>query len=225
MRWIRRAESLSALGSIRITHADLKDIRRRREYLYALILPFAHRKTAVPSRALTELNRDTAALSDRRILRRRGAKVEWAFQGSGAERLAHAIVSDAAELLVTGLCKRIRQRQDAFFGWLYLDRSRMNNRRWCSRRDGGIYRSDAEQKAGSSLARQPPALIGVDEFQPAIPWRVDLHQSPPPLHRPASECDRVVLQVENVAANGEQTLNCLSQPRGQPQRVSSATSS
>ena len=61
-----------------------------------------------------------------------------------------------------------------------------------------------------------PALIGVDEFQPAIPRRVDLHQSPPPLHRPASECDKVVLPVEKFTANGEQSLNRLSQPRGQP---------
>jgi hypothetical protein len=46
-------------------------------------------------------------------------------------------------------------------------------------------------------------LIGVDEFQPDIPWRVALQQSPPPLHRPASGCDKVVLPVEIFAANGE----------------------
>ena len=62
-----------------------------------------------------------------------------------------------------------------------------------------------------------PALIGVDEFQPVIPRRVALPQSPPPLHRPASECDKVVLPVEKITANGEQSLNRLSQQRGQPQ--------
>jgi hypothetical protein len=30
----------------------------------------------------------------------------------------------------------------------------------------------------------PPAFIGYDEFQLAIPWRVGLHQSPLPLHQP-----------------------------------------
>jgi predicted RNA-binding Zn ribbon-like protein len=135
-RWVR-LENIPALGSIRITAADLKDIRRRREYLYALLLPFAHGKTGPPSRALAELNRDIAALSPGRILQRRGVKVEWVFQGSGAEWLAHAIVSDAAELLATGLCTRIRQCQDAACGWLFLDRSRENNRRWCSMRDCG----------------------------------------------------------------------------------------
>jgi hypothetical protein len=62
-----------------------------------------------------------------------------------------------------------------------------------------------------------PGAHRLDEFQPVIPWRVALPQSPPPLHRPASECDKVVSPVENFAANGEHGLNCLSQPRGQPQ--------
>jgi predicted RNA-binding Zn ribbon-like protein len=137
LRWVRHLKSQSALGYIRITGADLKDVRRRREYLYALFLPFAHGKTAVPLRALTELNRDIAGFSHRRVLRRRGPNFEWAFQGSGAQRLAHAIVSDAAALLASGLCTRIRQCHDAACGWLYLDRSRENNRRWCSMRDCG----------------------------------------------------------------------------------------
>lgn len=137
LRWVRHLKSLSAVRSIRIAGADLKDIRRRREYLYALFLPFAHGKNVVRLRALTELNRDIAAFSHRRVLRRRGANFEWVFQGPGAEWLAHAILSDAAELLVSGLCTRVRQCQDASCGWLYLDRSRENNRRWCSMRDCG----------------------------------------------------------------------------------------
>jgi hypothetical protein len=47
--------------------------------------------------------------------------------------------------------------------------------------------------------------------------RVGLHQSPPPLHRMRLECSTVVLPVERFAANGNVGLNCLSQPRGQPQ--------
>jgi hypothetical protein len=62
-----------------------------------------------------------------------------------------------------------------------------------------------------------PALIGIDEFQPDIPWQVGLHQSLPPLFRPPSECCKVVLPVEIFAANDDECLNCLCQPRGQPQ--------
>ena len=61
----------------------------------------------------------------------------------------------------------------------------------------------------------PPALIGCDEFPLAIPWRVGLHQSPPPLHQPGTACSKLGSPVEDFAANGELSLNCLSHPRGQ----------
>src|SRR5271157_2523256 len=67
-------------------------------------------------------------------------------------------------------------------------------------------------------SRLLPALIGTDESQPVIPWWVALPQSPPPLHRMRLECRIVVLPVDLFAANGNVGLNCLSQPRGQPQR-------
>src|SRR6516165_7661906 len=63
----------------------------------------------------------------------------------------------------------------------------------------------------------PPALIGCDEFPLAIPWRVGLHQSPPPLHQPGTACSKLGSPVEDFAANGELSLNCLSHPRGQAQ--------
>jgi hypothetical protein len=56
------------------------------------------------------------------------------------------------------------------------------------------------------------------EGRRVIPWRVGLHQCPPPVHRLCSQCTTVVLPVEEVAANGEQCLIWLSQPRGQHQR-------
>jgi hypothetical protein len=64
--------------------------------------------------------------------------------------------------------------------------------------------------AGSGICPPLPALIRVDEFQPVNPWRVALPQSSLLLHRPRSECIKVVLPVENFAAN------YLSHPRGQP---------
>jgi len=59
------------------------------------------------------------------------------------------------------------------------------------------------RNAGSIIYPPLPALIGVNEFQPAIPQRVALPQSSPLLHRLRSECDKVVLPVEKSAANGE----------------------
>jgi len=61
-------------------------------------------------------------------------------------------------------------------------------------------------------------------LRPFIPQRVGLHQSPPPLHRPSSECCTVVLPVEIFAANGDVGLICLCQPRGQSQCILEAGS-
>src|ERR1039458_7670526 len=73
----------------------------------------------------------------------------------------------------------------------------------------------------ASVARSRRSSASMS-LQPAIPWQVTLPQSLPPLHRPGSECAKVVLPVENFAANGEHGLNCLCQPRGQPQHRASS---
>ena len=67
-----------------------------------------------------------------------------------------------------------------------------------------IFRSDVGwERAGSRFADLPPALIGLDELQLAIPGRVGLHQSPPPLHQPGPVCSKLGLPVEHFAANGK----------------------
>jgi hypothetical protein len=69
-----------------------------------------------------------------------------------------------------------------------------------------------------------PALIGLDEFRLAIPRRVALQQRPRPLHQLGAVCSKLVLPVEYFSANGELSLNWLSHPRGQAQRVPFFTS-
>jgi predicted RNA-binding Zn ribbon-like protein len=137
LRWAGLASCLAHLGLIKIRRSDMADIRSRREYLYQLFLPFAHGTKQKGLRMLTRLNRDIGRLWSKKILRHKDGRIQWAFEGSDAERLAHAIVSDAADLLFSGQCELIRQCQDSSCGWLYLDRSRKKNRRWCSMRDCG----------------------------------------------------------------------------------------
>jgi hypothetical protein len=85
-----------------------------------------------------------------------------------------------------------------------------------SRHGRSIVRWVLESKAGNRL-NSAPRLIGMMSLQPAIPWQVALPQSPPPLHRPGSECATVVLPAEGFAANGKQCLIRLSHPKGPPQ--------
>jgi hypothetical protein len=50
-----------------------------------------------------------------------------------------------------------------------------------------IYQSDVSLKSqGEAFCCSAPSLIVLMSLQPAIPWRVGLHQSPPPLHQPVS---------------------------------------
>src|SRR5215469_5007816 len=70
------------------------------------------------------------------------------------------------------------------------------------------------KNAGAAVA-SAPALIGLDEFRLAIPWRDALQQGPPPLHQPGAVCGKLSSPVEPFAANGKLSLNCLSHPRGQ----------
>ena len=71
------------------------------------------------------------------------------------------------------------------------------------------------ENAGSRSSSLPPALIGLDEFHLAIPWRGGLHQSPPPLHQPGPVCGKLASLVEQFSANGKKCLNWLSHSRGQ----------
>jgi len=71
-------------------------------------------------------------------------------------------------------------------------------------------------KAGSRLGtRSRLSSVRMSRSRLFLGW-VGLHQSPPPLHRMRLECGIVVVPVELFAANGNVSLNCLSQPRGQP---------
>lgn len=137
VRWAGMLSCPPHLGSLRIRHSDMAGIRSRREYLYALFLGFAQGKKRRRIRELARLNLDIGQLWAKKTLRRNGARVHWTFEGIGVERLAHAVVSDAADVLSSGRCELIRQCQDRSCGWLYIDRSREQNRRWCSMRDCG----------------------------------------------------------------------------------------
>ena len=50
-----------------------------------------------------------------------------------------------------------------------------------------IYQSDVLLKSrGEAFSCSAPSLIVLMSLRPVIPWRVGLHQSPPPLHQPVS---------------------------------------
>jgi len=47
------------------------------------------------------------------------------------------IIKSAADLLVSSELKGVKQCADDACGWLFMDKSRNNSRRWCSMKDCG----------------------------------------------------------------------------------------
>jgi len=78
----------------------------------------------------------------------------------------------------------------------------------------GIDRSDDVYSTGSKQSGSLPVLIGLDEFQPAIPWQVALQQSLPPLRRPRAILQNKTSPYNDLSANGDNPLNFVSQPKG-----------
>src|SRR6201987_2030407 len=78
----------------------------------------------------------------------------------------------------------------------------------------GIYRSDDVCFTGSKRFGSLPVLIGLDEFQPAIPWQVALQQSLLPLRRPRAILQNQTSPYNDFSSNGDNPLNSVSQPKG-----------
>ena len=76
----------------------------------------------------------------------------------------------------------------------------------------------AEQMRDAELCNSTPRPIVSMSFQLAIPWRVALPQSPPPLHQPGAIMQQRAAAGNQKPANGQLCLNYLSHPRGQAQR-------
>ena len=69
----------------------------------------------------------------------------------------------------------------------------------------------------AKLCNSTPRPIVSMSFQLAIPWRVALPQSPPPLHQPGTIMQQTTVAGHQKPANAQLCLNYLSHPRGQAQ--------
>ena len=67
---------------------------------------------------------------------------------------------------------------------------------------------------GSKQSGSLPVLIGIDEYQPAIPCQVALQQSLPPLPRPRTILQNKTSPYNDLSANGNSPLNSVSHHKG-----------
>ncbi len=138
-------------------HPDqAKDFHRRavelREAIYQLLRPQRSAKK-LPRKALKVLNAVLNENTSNLRLARQGTTLVWHFVG--VAELLRPIAWSAADLLMGSRAGRIHQcEDDRGCGWLFVDESRAQNRRWCSMEECGN-RAKAQRHYGRRL--QPGA--------------------------------------------------------------------
>lgn len=137
-RWARLRGLLRDGEFLPLSKEQFKETLGVREELYHLFRALS-RGARPTQRLLQILNarfRDVA--KKRRLVIAESAVVwQWEAAKRDPDHVLGPILLSATELLVSGLWRRIRQCDDVYCGWLFVDRSRAGRRRWCSMADCG----------------------------------------------------------------------------------------
>lgn len=128
---LRRAEAddLAGLGAAQERQRVMASAKRLREALHDVWVQRS------PQGATVVADAYRTALRHRR-LQPRGDSVVWDDELSPHTPVDRIAVS-AVELLTSVALSRVRQCDDRACGWLFLDTSHRQNRRWCSAADCG----------------------------------------------------------------------------------------
>ena len=138
VRWTRLAGLIAHTDKISISVPQMEKLKSVREFLYGIFLGIrsGHAPT-VPE--LEKLNGMLAKALSRRRLESINGRVcwDWIADRTDVDQILGPVLSSAADLLVSDSAGSLRQCEDAECGWLFLDRSQANRRRWCSMADCG----------------------------------------------------------------------------------------
>jgi len=168
VRWSVQAITLSGAEAAKLTAlADrlpagtTRTLKRMLEVREALFSVFAAAAEAEPpplddTRILNEAIRRAF-----RHLRLRPATAvyqwQWQSEPLSLERLLWPVVRSAAELLTSADLSRLRQCDAANCGWLFLDTSKSQSRRWCNMRVCGNRNKARRYRAAKRLSRRAVA--------------------------------------------------------------------
>jgi predicted RNA-binding Zn ribbon-like protein len=112
--------------------AALEGARALREAIFAAFSAVA-RGQAAPAGALAMLDAALGPSLARRRIEVGGGRFTWGWRlGDGAlDALLAPVVESAAALLTSADLSRVRECESETCGWLFIDRSRNQSRRWC----------------------------------------------------------------------------------------------
>lgn len=132
--------------------ADAAEVREAIAAVFQAVVS----KEVPPPGALSRLEAACRAGLEARALRPSNGAAAWVWREASPEpgRATWAAALDAARILTSGDCARVRQCGDAECGWFFLDTSRNQSRRWCSMKACGnrnkarrFYRRTAGKRA------------------------------------------------------------------------------
>ncbi len=135
----------------------LADAVALREALHALLLPIALGR-APGAKELAGFDRFLRRAAAEARLERESGRLRWTFSRSGElDPVLAEVVWSAAHLLASPELERLRACANPGCGWVFLDRSRRGNRKWCEMRECGnrakarrYYRRHRAAKVGST---------------------------------------------------------------------------
>lgn len=134
---LRAWSRLAGLSGVPSKGVALKDALRLRESLYGIFrASFESRR--IPVRDLAVLN--ALAQRSRASWKLQKGKNGFAWRWTGAGGISYSlgrIAEAAVELLLSSDLDLIRQCNDRNCGWLFIDHSQGQRRRWCSMQDCG----------------------------------------------------------------------------------------
>jgi len=124
-----REEAASRPGD---AQAALAGARALREAIFGIFAALA-RGASAPEAELATLNAAIGPSLARRRIERAGEGFawRWRFDDGALDALLAPVVESAASLLASADRPRVRECASATCGWLFIDRSRNQSRRWC----------------------------------------------------------------------------------------------
>jgi predicted RNA-binding Zn ribbon-like protein len=145
-RWGQRYGLLSGAPVPGSGDDELRRAIEVRELLYAVFV--ARIQGRAPPRA--QLHQLAAFAADAytaaELHRDATGAIQWRWRRSELSTVRHTAVNDAVQLLAQPLTTRLKQCPGDQCGWLFLDRTKRGNRRWCEMRTCGQEAKDDRRR-------------------------------------------------------------------------------
>lgn len=143
--------------------AEKRRMRASRAELAALVRLRAILRDVFTRRRLTPFNAELKRALPQMRITDRG---RWSID-AGAKTIRYRLLWDAASLLTSERMAQLKRCANPTCGWLFLDKSRRGNRRWCSMEDCGnrakarrYYARVSGRSTGTRRRRRPPRRRG-----------------------------------------------------------------